>query len=73
MIREIRRTIDRIEVILYDGTSLVFSAHYSEIEDCINLLLVKDSVNNRTIYTVKDVFVGATDDAYKFLELIKEN
>lgn len=59
MIREINQNVDNIEVILNDGTVLKFYAEHSEYEDCVNILLLKDSViSGIEKFEVKEVFVG---------------
>ena len=73
MIKAITKNIpkDCIEVTLEDGTILQFSVHYSGYEDCINLVLLTGG-NHNSMTVMKDVFVGPTDEAYEFLETIKD-
>lgn len=67
MIKEINKTDNGFEVILYDGTVLLFSVHYSGYEDCVNLLLQTISVSgNIDEYKVKEAFVGYDDNTAKF-------
>jgi hypothetical protein len=68
-----RTTVDninnRLSVDLSDDTVIEFEAHYSEYEDCVNLVL---RINGQIKRVIRDVFVGASDDEYKFLDTIKE-
>lgn len=69
MIKEINKTDNGFEVVLQDGTVLLFSVHYSNYEDCVNILLQEISISgNITEYKVKETYVGYDDNAAEFAD-----
>lgn len=69
MIKEINPTNNGFEIILYNGTILLFSAHYSTYEDCVNLLL--QSISSSGVvdeYKLKNAYIGSNDNASEFAD-----